>query len=456
VARQLQDQLRTAIQSGALAAGSELPSTRVLSEDLEISRGVVVSVYGRLASEGYIEMRQGAIPKVRATSTGQLSSKPAPATARGQPILYDLRPHLPEVGTFPRRQWANAVRGSLDRARDADLSYTDAAGLWELRVEVANYLSRARGVIATPERVVITAGTSHALSLISRSLTRRGKSRMAFEDPSHAYLRDVAEWAGQTIVPIAVDDDGIDPSEIGEVDSLFVTPANQFPTGVALTSDRQRELIKWGQRSGGLIIQDDYDAEFRYERAPTRALQGLGPEEVVYLGSTGTTLTPALRLGWAVLPSSIADDIARELFATQHHISGLDQLAFSSFLQRGDYDRHLYKIRRVYRRRRVAVIAALAKWFPSSCVRGIAAGLHVVVSMPSHRLVTAVQKEAAELGVYVESIGQHARLPERVTPGIIVGFGSLSEPSLERAIELLGAAAATVGANGGSVTSAAS
>jgi len=432
VSRQLEEQMRSAIQSGAFAAGEQLPSTRVLAQDIGVSRGVIVRVYGQLAAEGYLSLRQGAAPTVRAAV--RFDPKTA-AQPNGRPrVLYNLRPHLPEVATFPRRAWLRAVRDSLEQARAADLTYGDEAGLWDLRVEVANYLSRARGVLAHPERTLITAGSTHALSLVSRVLARRGQPTIAFENPSHYVLRAVASHGGQTVVAAEVDDRGIRPATAGAADAIYVTPAHQFPTGVVLTAERRSAVIEWAQETDAWIVEDDYDAEFRYDRAPIGALQGLAPERVIYIGSTGKTFAPGLRLGWAVLPQSLVEDVSQELLNSMLQVSGFDQLAFANFLHRGDFDRHLRRMRQLYRARHDLVVSLLEELLPEYPVRGIAAGLHVVLEMPSPAAASSVQAEAEEAGIVVETLERHAFAAYAGPAGLLIGYGGLPEPSLEEAI----------------------
>jgi GntR family transcriptional regulator / MocR family aminotransferase len=435
VSQQLEEQMRSAIQSGSLAAGEQLPSTRVLAEDLGVSRGLILRVYGQLAAAGYICTRQGAAPTVRATVRFDPQTTRAP---HGRPkVVYDLRPHLPEVASFPRRSWLRAVRESLEHARTADLTYSDGAGLWELRVAVANYLSRARGVRAHPEQILITAGSTHALSLVSRLLARQGKTRMAFENPSHHVLRSAAVMGGQTVVAAAVDERGVRPDTIERADSVFVCPAHQFPTGVVLAPERRRALVDWAQEFDALIVEDDYDAEFRYDRAPTGALQDLAPERIIYVGSTGKTFAPALRLGWMVLPDDLVSEMSQELTSNMLQVSGLNQLAFANFLQRGDFDRHLRHMRGVYQARRDLVASLLAELLPDHEVRGIAAGLHVVLGMPSRLAAASVRTEAQALGIVVESIDQHSFAQDRGPAALLVGYGALPEPTLERALTSL-------------------
>jgi GntR family transcriptional regulator / MocR family aminotransferase len=435
ISRQLEEQLRRAIQSGTLAAGQPLPSTRMLAEDLGVSRGVIVRVYSQLAAAGYVSLRQGAAPSVRAVVRFDPKTV-RPPNGRGR-ITYNLRPHLPEVATFPRRPWLRAVRESLEQARTSDLIYGDEAGVWELRVEVANYLCRARGVAANPECTLITAGSTHALSLVSRALARRGDTVMAFENPSHQLLRAVASAAGQTVVAGELDEGGIRPETLQPANSICVSPAHQFPTGALLTAERRTALIEWAREADAVILEDDYDAEFRYDKAPIGALQGLASERVIYIGSTGKTFAPGLRLGWAVLPSGLVDEVARELLNNLVHVSAFDQLAFKTFLHRGDFDRHLRRMRQTYRARRDVTVSRLSELLPDHPLRGIAAGLHLVLEMPSHAAAERARQEAEGVGIVVESIAQHA-FPGYAGPaGLLIGYGGLPEPALDEAIRAL-------------------
>ncbi len=454
IGRQLEEELRGAIRSGTLKAGCDLPSTRALAEDLGVSRGVVGRAYAQLAGEGYVHLRQGANPRVRTLPPlERRRAAPLEATT-GPKVRYDLRAHLPEVTAFPRQAWLRSTRSALATAASADLSYLDPRGLHALRTEVSNYLGRARGVVADPERVIITAGSTHALSLIGRVLARGGSTAMAFENPSHLLLHAVAERAGQTPFAVPVDVNGLLVGRLGEATSVVVSPAHQFPTGVILSADRRADLIRWARNTGGLIIEDDYDAEFRYDRAPIGALQGLSPEHVAYIGSTGKTLAPAIRLGWAVLPPDLFALVSDELGLTMLHVSGIDQLVFADFLCRGEFDRHLRRMRAIYRSRRDVLVTALATHLPDLRVSGIAAGLHVVLRLPSREIETAVRLRARSAGVLVQSLSQHALPGYTGQAALLIGYGSLPEPTLPAAIEQLAQAIRAVtrapGANGSS------
>jgi GntR family transcriptional regulator / MocR family aminotransferase len=439
--RQLEQQLRGAIRSGTLAPGCDMPSTRALAEDLGISRGVVVRAYAQLAAEGYLDLRQGANPRVRGIPFPEPPVPRASSPAPVQKMRYDLRPHQPDLSGFPREIWLRSLRHALTRAANADLGYIDPRGLEHLRVELARYLGRARGVLADPDRILVTAGTTHTLSLIARVLALRGTA-MGFENPSHRIFFRVAEHAGLTPVGIPVDGDGIrvDAIRAAHVDAVLVTPAHQFPTGVALAADRRAELTLWARESGGLIVEDDYDAELRYDRAPIGPLQGLVPDRVAYIGSANKTLSPGIRLGWAILPDELGAFVFEELHMSVLHLSGIDQLALADFLQRGEFDRHIRRMRLLYKRRRDALIEALEEQLPELRVSGIAAGLHVVVDLPPSVTEADVCAQAAARGLAIESLSDHT-LPVYEGPaGLLIGYAGVLEPAMKFAVAELAAA----------------
>jgi GntR family transcriptional regulator/MocR family aminotransferase len=438
--RQIEAQLRDAIRRGMLLAGSGLPSTRALAEDLSVSRGVVVRAYAQLAAEGYLEVRQGATTSVRGGHTEL--KQPSLRSGALQPVpkpRYDLLPHQPELTSFPRQAWLRSLREVLKTAPDSELGYLGPPGVEQLRVELARYLARARGVVADPDRVVVTLGSTHTLSVIARVLSRRGVKRIGFENPSHFVLHAVAKRAGATPVGIPLDANGlrVDQLPAADVSAVVVTPAHQFPTGVALSANRRAALARWARESGGLIIEDDYDAEFRYDRPPIGAIQGLSPEQVAYMGSTSKTLSPAIRLGWAVLPADLVTAACEELVATVLQLSGIDQLALADFLRRGEFDRHMRRMRTVYRRRRNVLVDALRAELPGVTLSGIVAGLHVVVELAARADETEACAAAEARGVAIQSLSQHALPGYEGPPGLLIGYGAIPEPTIPGAVEQL-------------------
>src|SRR5215218_4097313 len=377
---QLEAQVREAIRSGRLAAGVRLPSSRVLSGELGVSRGVVVEAYGQLAAEGYLDMRRGAAPAVRAVAAEPAAASTPPAPP---PPRYDLRPGLPDLAGFPRAAWGGALRRALQALPDADLGYPDPAGHPRLRAALAGYLGRDRGVTA-----------------------------IAVEDPSHAGTQAQLRHGGLTPIPVPVDAAGLEAAGIpAGTGAVLVTPAHSFPAGVVMAPARRAALVAWAQATGGVIVEDDYDAEFRYDRSPVGAVQGLAPDHVVHVHSVSKSLAPALRLGWAVAPAPLAGELRAEKRQSDLGTPVLEQVALADLIERGELDRHLRRMRPRYRRRRDALVETLLAGRADLAVEGVAAGLHVAVRLPPGVGERSTVTAAAARGVAVGAVAEHAVAP---------------------------------------------
>jgi GntR family transcriptional regulator / MocR family aminotransferase len=431
LAAQLERELRSAVRSGRLRPGTPLPSTRSLARQLDVSRGLVVGAYSQLRAEGYLVFSQGAPPRVAATIAAPV--EPAWDAPRPQP-RFNLRPELPDFGSFPRDEWLRSYRAALKRAPDRVFGYGDARGSGALRSELAAYLGRARGVAAFADHIVVSGGFAQAIGLVCGVLRGEGRRTLAVEDPGHSAVRRVCERAGLTIVPVPVDDEGLDPELLAATgaEAVLLTPAHQFPTGVVLSAPRRSALVAWAAETGGLLIEDDYDAEYRYDRAPVGALQGLAPEHVFYLGSASKTLAPTLRLGWIVPPPRyvrpLVDEVLETIFAAPH----LEQQAFGDFVARGELDRHLRRMRLLYRRRRDALVRALGRELPLAEIRGIAAGLYLVAAFPDGYDEPRLLAAAEARGIAVAGVGEH-RLDTRGPAALLLGYGRLHETALRAA-----------------------
>ncbi len=444
---QLEAALRAGVRAGRLRPGAALPSTRALAAQLGVSRGVIVETYAQLAAEGWLEARQGAATRVSARADPPppgrgfapgarndhqaTGSRPGRETPRGTTVVrYDLRPGRPDLAAFPRAAWARAVAAAVRGAPDAALDYGDPRGTPALRAALAAYLGRARGVVADPERVLVCAGTAAGLPLVWRALHARGVRRVGVEDPGWREQAASARLAGLEPVPVAVDGRGLDVAALAAsgAEAVVVTPAHQFPTGVVLAPERRAALVAWARATGGVVVEDDYDAEYRYDREPVGALQGLAPEHVVYAGSASKTLAPALRLGWLVLPAPLAAPVAA---GAARGTPALDQLALAALVERGDLDRHLRRTRRRHRARRDALVAALGGRFT---LTGVAAGLHVVAETPD----AAARAAAARAhGVAVETVHEDCFTDRPRPAALLLGYAREPEPALRRAAALL-------------------
>ena len=435
---QIEEGLRQAIRTRAVKPGAAVPSTRDLARQLGVSRRVVVDAYGQLAAEGYLSLRQGARPRVSDAPAAANGHEPPPAPP--PPPRFDFRPSVPDVSSFPRAAWLRATREALATMPDADLQYGDWIGLETLRQALADYLGRVRGVVADASRVVITSGYTQALTLLCHALATGGARRIAIEDPANPEQLLIARRAGLEPVPIAVDDDGLRVQDLGDEDAVVLTPAHQHPTGAVLSGERRAALLAWLRDRGALAIEDDYDAEYRYDRAAVGALQGLEPDRVAYAGSASKTLAPALRLGWLVVPPPLLEAIRSEKYLADMGTERIGQQAFAHFLERGELDRHLRRMRGRYRARRDALVQALADELSEATVKGIAAGLHVTVVIPGVD-ERALAEEAARRRIRFNTMLDYRDDPAPPGPAtLMLGYGQLAEPAIRAGVRELAAA----------------
>jgi GntR family transcriptional regulator/MocR family aminotransferase len=430
--------LRDAVRRGRLEPGERLPSSRALAEDLGVARGTVVEVYEQLIGEGWLIARRGS-----GTYAADLTH-PSPAgggagTVAAAADVAPFRPGVPDLSAFPRRQWAQAVAEVCRTVPSDELGYGDPRGPGTVRAVLAGYLGRVRGIPATPDDVVITTGLAQALSLSAAVLLRRGLGSVGVEDPGSAGFPPLLERAGLRLRALPVDDHGIrvDALAAAGVDAVVTTPAHQFPLGMATAPERRRMLVAWAAR-GGLIVEDDYDAEFRYDRRPVGALQPLAPDRVLYMGSVSKTLAPGLRLGWLVAPRQLRDELVASKATTDLSTPVLDAHALGSLITGGAYDRHLRRLRRVYRRRRDNVLALLSR-HPWLRPRGIAAGLHLVAEILDGPGADEVVAVAASRGLDLRAVGDYA-LEHPAPDGLVIGYGSLTPTTERHALEQLDAA----------------
>jgi GntR family transcriptional regulator/MocR family aminotransferase len=440
---QIERALRDDIRSGRLAGGARLPSTRGLAERLGVSRGVVSAAYGQLAAEGYILTRQGAPIRIARAIRAPVRHGPGPSLL--PTFAYHFHPGLPDLAGFPRTRWLRSLRAAWRESPLAAVGYGDPRGAPELREALADYLGRVRGAVADPEHLLVCTGFMQGFSLACRWLRDRGIERVALEDPGWHPHRLMIEQAGLRVVPIPVDSAGIDVDALAAsgAAAVVLTPAHQFPTGAVLSRERRAAVIEWAERGERLIVEDDYDAELRYDRVAVGALQGLAPERVLHIGSASKRLAPGMRLGWVLMPSWLAWPLIAAKAAEDGGSEVVGQLALSDFIRRGELDRHLRRTRLVYQRRREALLDALAREIPAARPRGTAAGLFELVELPSGVEEPALVSAAAERGVGLDGLALH-RYAAGGAPGIVLGFGSLAEPAIERGIRLLAAAVEAV------------
>jgi GntR family transcriptional regulator / MocR family aminotransferase len=437
---QLERGLREHVRTGRLAAGCKLPSSRALAAELRVSRGVVLEAYSQLAAEGYLIASQGAPTRVAVTSGAE---RPPLATGTLHPrYAYRFDPFLPDLASFPRELWLRSQRAALREASFEAHGHGDPRGMPQLRNELLGYLARVRGAAPEPEHTLICAGFTQAFALLCASLRGRGIERLALEDPGWPQYRLIAEQAGLATVGIQVDEHGLDVTELERsgCETIVVTPAHQFPTGVVMSSERRAALLSWADEVDGLIVEDDYDSELRYDRGPVGALQGLAPERVCHIGSAAKRLAPALRLGWMLSPSWLTGELTYEKGLADGGTSAGEQLALADFIARGELDRHLRRMRLRYRRRREVALRALAAAVPEASPGGAAAGLFAAVTLPPGVPETALIRAAAIAGVAIDGLAPTRSSDLGRPAGIILGYANLAEPAIERGVRLLAGA----------------
>ncbi|MDV7222327.1 MocR-like pyridoxine biosynthesis transcription factor PdxR [Streptomyces prunicolor] len=442
--RSLQAALREAVRSGRLAPDTRLPSSRDLAADLGVSRGLVTEAYEQLTAEGYLRSGRGAGTwvggAVRAARPRARDLAPRSPDARA-----DFVPGTPDLSLFPRAAWAAAQRGVLAELPHDVLGYPDPRGLPRLRTALAELLARRRGVVADPERLVVVSGVAQATTLLGFVLHARGTRTVGVEDPGSPQHGALYASAGVGTVPLPLDEEGlaVGPLRASGLRVVVTTPAHQFPTGIAYSARRRAQLLDWARSVDGLVVEDDYDGDFRYDRAPVGALQGLDPEHVAYAGSVSKSLAPGLRLGWLLVPESLADEVVERKRTMDLGHPTLDQALFARFLERGDYDRQLRRCQRAYRQRRDALVAALEEHFPGAQVTGIAAGLHVIAELPErYGPQEHFLERAASAGVAVRPLTAyaHARVDDDAVVRLVLGYAQLSPGRIRAGIRLMAGA----------------
>jgi GntR family transcriptional regulator/MocR family aminotransferase len=445
--RGLERALRDEIRAGRLHAGTRLPSSRDMAGQLGVARGTVSAAYDQLVAEGYLVAQRGSGTRVAPPRAPERTADSAPElTARRGSWRYNLGPGLPSLAAFPRSAWLASIRAGMAELPDLGLGYPDTSGLPGLRAELAKYLGRVRAVVANADDVVVTHGTFDALGLLFYGLRTQGHTRVAIEDPGGPDLAELLIFHGLRPVWVPVDNDGLQIDALARTKcrAIVVTAAHQYPLGVALSPERRRGLAEWASKVDGLVIEDDYDAEYRYDRAALGAVQGMDPSRVAYVGTVSKTLAPALRLGWLVAPPALRAEAVIAKWFGSRGCSTFEQVGFEHFLRTGGYDRHLRSTRPEYRRRRDAFLAALAKHLPDWEPIGIDAGLHVVIRLPDSYAdaeLAALLESRHQIHVGALSSYSHSK---PLFPALVTGFASLTPDRFDDAIATLAAAIKSV------------
>ncbi|MFE5593715.1 PLP-dependent aminotransferase family protein [Streptomyces sp. NPDC056549] len=437
--RALQEALREAVRAGRLAAGTRLPSTRALAADLGVSRGLVTEAYEQLTAEGYLRSDRGAGTWV--SGAARAAVRGARDLAAGAPgVRVDFRPGTPDLSLFPRSAWAAVQRSVLARLPHPALGYPDPRGLPALREALAAMLARRRGVVADPERLVVCSGVAQASTLLGFVLHARGLRQVGIEDPGSPEHGRLFASTGMETVWLPLDEEGLRPEPLARsgVRAVVVTPSHQFPSGISWSAERRAALLDWARTVDGYVLEDDYDGDFRYDRAPVGALQGLDPERVVYAGSVSKSLAPGMRLGWMLVPEALLGEVVERKRTMDLGNPVLDQAVLAEFVTRGGYDRQLRRCQRAYRERRDALLAALAEHLPGTRVSGIAAGLHVIARVPARFGPPArFLARAAEAGVALRPLEEYGTArPEDGDVRLVIGYAHLTPSAVTTGIRL--------------------
>lgn len=448
--KQIYSFLREQIFQGVYAAGAKLPSTRDLANEFGVSRALIVNVFEQLIAEGYLEGRQGSGSYVVDLGRGK------PNIARMQEINYsgdaadgeppvrfqgiDFRPSYPALDHVPIKSWKEAAIASYADIQSYQLGYDDPAGHWQLRANICRLLLHTKGIRCLPSQVIITAGATQAIALLSRLLLKLGDA-VAMEDPSATFIQQIFASTGADIVPVPVDEHGLRVDDMPthrHPKCVFVTPSHQFPLGSILSIGRRLQLIDYARQTGAYIIEDDYDSEFRYTGLPVHALRELDSERIVYVGTFSKNLFPALRIGYMVVPHELHAPLLRLKRLIDMQCPILPQVTLARFISERHLEHHIARMKRIYSRRRKSLIAGLSTIFGSSVkISGDAAGLHLVTEMAGYKFDSQVIARLEEAHIKVYPVERYTLAKGRYEDQLIMGFGNVEDNNILEGIRTI-------------------
>lgn len=448
--RQLFLQLREAILTGRLQSGERISSSRELSSRLSVSRNIVVDAIEQLQAEGYIVGRHGSGAYVedrlylaRPPVPPMIHpSPPADTEERGKSSAIDFRSGLPCLDAFPHRKWGRILKEICESIPSAQWSYGAAEGIPELRSALVDYLRQSRGVICQPEQIIITAGAVQALSIVARALLTTS-TPVLMEDPANNDVAKIFSLAGGAVLLAAVDYHGLLTGRLPQNINpafIFVTPSHQFPIGGHLPVQRRVELIQYSRLTGGFIIEDDYDSEFRYQGAPISSLQGLAPDRVIYVGSFSKSLFPSLRLGCLIVPDPLVAKCREIKHLTDVQCPTLEQFAMARFIREGHFSRHITRMRKIYKVKRDLLLKELRSHFKQIEIFGESTGMHIVVQFPGKFFNQPLLETCRQEGVIVYPVEDHTLVKGNYPNHVILGYGHLAPAHISAGVGRLAAA----------------
>lgn len=442
--KQIYEQLRSMILKGELKADAKLSSTREMARDLNVSRNTVMTAYEMLIAEGYITSVPG---------SGIFISQGAEFVKSPERIIdYSVTAYsarelsedtigfhsgTPALNLFPRNKWSKIASRAFREAPDSAFGYDYPQGRPELRNTLAAYLKKTRGIDCHPEQIIVTTGAKQGLSLVAKCLLQLG-SEALIEDPSNENVKKVFSFYTDRITPIEADSEGIRPELFPEDRSpalVFVTPSHQYPLGGVLSIQRRLELIRYAGRTGCYIVEDDYDSEFRYKGLPVSSLQELDNKKVIYIGTFSKTLFPSVRLGYIVLPEPLIEQCRELKRLGDHHTNSLNQLTLMRFIENGELERHITRMKKIYRRRRDSLIACINEYFPGKVsIMGETAGMHIVAEFSDVQFSSGLMNSIEVAGLKIISVEEHAIIKGKRRNQIILGYAHLNDAEIKEGL----------------------
>lgn len=441
---QIYKQLRGKILNGELKSGEQLPSTRILSAELNVSRNTILYAYDMLISEGYAKSVSGSGVYVNDGAQAfkrpeEILCKPVTSLSAEElpPEVINFDSGMPALDLFPRGKWNRAAAQAFNEAPDSILGYDYPQGRPELRHVLADYLRKVRGISCDPGQIIITTGAKQGISLIAKCLLHQ-ESEVWLEDPSNSNVKQIFSYHTSHITPIPVDEEGIQTSSFpsGKVpDIIFTTPSHQFPLGGILSIQRRLELTRFARDNGCYIIEDDYDSEFRYNGEPVNSLYELNSEQVIYVGTFSKILFPSLRLGYLVLPPPLVGQCTEWKRLGDHHSNSVNQLALMRFIENGELERYIMRMKKIYRKRRNYLLSLLAEHFPDQVrVYGSPAGMHIVAEFDGVIFSPELVCRIKDAGVHIIPVENHSIAKGNHQNQIILGYAHLDPAKLEEGI----------------------